>query len=206
MRCWTPTGKEIQLCGHGLLCCAHYWQSQWPDGVVLEMNGVKVGCRNRGGINWLSFPCIDITSVAVPDWAQILRGQIPAHAALAGPEDGYIILEMPNSCDLTSLQAPGALLCEHSQRSMIVTRRVSADTALCGETMQFRYFAPQHGVPEDTATGSAMRVLAAYWQMRGAGTMLQALQRSGDGGWLASHIENDRTWIGGHVARDKVAA
>ena len=93
-----------------------------------------------------------------------------------------------------------------SQRSLIVARRVSAHTSLRGENIQYRYFAPQHGVPEDIATGSAMRVVAAYWQSRGVGDNLMALQRSADGGWLQSRIKDGRTWIGGRVMDDREAA
>ena len=170
------------------------------------MNGVTVHSENRDGVNWVSFPCLDTSAAEVPDWAEALLGQAPQRAAQAGPEDGYTIVEMPEACDLALLKAPGEALSDRSQRSLIVTRKVSTDTTLCGETIQYRYFAPQHGVPEDIATGSAMRVLAAYWQARGAGDELQALQRSAEGGWLASRIENGRTWIGGHVIDDRKAA
>jgi hypothetical protein len=47
-----------------------------------------------------------------------------------------------------------------------------------------------------------MRVISAYWQARGVGDKLRALQRSADGGWLASRMEKDRTWIGGRVIED----
>ncbi len=83
---------------------------------------------------------------------------------------------------------------------------MAPDQARCGENIQYRYFAPQFGVPEDSATGSAMRVLAAYWQQRGYGDEQRALQRSAAGGWLLSRVEGERTWIGGHVQDDTEAA
>ena len=107
----------------------------------------------------------------------------------------------PDACELTSLPVPDASLAADSQRSLIVTRRVSAETSLLGEAIQYRYFAPQHGVPEDSATGSA-----SYWQQHSAGDELLALQRSKQGGWLASRIDRDRTWIGGRVVEDPTEA
>ena len=203
VRCWTPTGVEIQLCGHGLLCCANVWQSYWNSPCVLEMNGMKAHCDNREGIGWVSLPTLQTRHCAVPDWAAGLLGGTPVHAALAGSEDGYLVLAMPGDCDLATLTAPAEQLECHTRRSLIVTRRVSAQISLRGETIQYRYFAPQHGVPEDTATGSAMRVLAAYWQQRSGDKRLLALQRSSGGGWLQSRIDNAHTWIGGHVIKDE---
>ena len=206
VRCWTPTGKEIQLCGHGLLCCANYWQGRWASAGVLEMNGIEVYCEKRDGIDWVSFPTLKILECGVPNWAAHLLDALPDHAAEAGPADGYLVLAVPAERDIAKLAAPGSALEAYTARSLIITRRVSAATSLCGENIQFRYFAPQHGVPEDTATGSAMRVVAAYWRSRGAGDELRALQCSADGGWLQSRITNDRTWIGGRVIDDREAA
>lgn len=204
VRCWAPNGAEIELCGHGLLCCARHWQDQWGGNGVLQMNGMTVHFELRGGMHWVGFPSIGITACAVPGWAEALLGAAPLRAAEAGPPSGYLVLEMAGDCDPATLRAPGEGLAAHSARSLIVTRKVHAPDALIGETIQFRYFAPQHGVPEDTATGSAMRVLATYWQGRGAGNEQQALQRSADGGWLQSRIEGERTWIGGHVVAEQV--
>ena len=170
------------------------------------MGDIEISCAKRDGIDWVSFPTLTILECAMPDWAAHLVGAIPEHAAEAGPADGYLVLAVPAECDVATLPAPGDSLEDHTRRSLIVTRQVSAETALCGEEIQYRYFAPQHGVPEDTATGSAMRVVAAYWQSRGAGDELRALQCSADGGWLQSRITNDRTWIGGRVIDDREAA
>jgi predicted PhzF superfamily epimerase YddE/YHI9 len=206
VRCWTPTGREIQLCGHGLLCCGHYWLDRWQTDTILEMGGVEVPVEYQDGIDWASFPALETRDMGTPAWMAELLGQAPERAAEAGPADGYLVVEMAPDCDIAALPRPGAKLTCHSQRSLIVTREVPAAASLCGETVQYRYFAPQHGVPEDTATGSAMRVLASYWQSRGAGDQLQALQRSADGGWLLSRLDQDRTWIGGHVVEDRGAA
>jgi predicted PhzF superfamily epimerase YddE/YHI9 len=206
VRCWSPSGREIQLCGHGLLCSSHHWRSQWPHGAVISMGDIEVTTGHRDGLEWIAFPTSDVTRSDVPDWAERLLGQRPAHAAIAGPDNGYRVLEMPASCDIATLPSPGDALTTHSRRSLILTRQVAPGDALQGETMQYRYFAPQYGIAEDIATGSAMRILAAYWQRRGAGDQLQALQRSTDGGWLLSRIDGDRTWIGGRVIDDGEAA
>ncbi|MBT8061921.1 MAG: PhzF family phenazine biosynthesis protein, partial [Gammaproteobacteria bacterium] len=205
VRCWAPTGAEIELCGHGLLCCATHWQGRWGAHGVLEMNGMAVRFESRGGMQWVGFPNIETTACAVPDWAAELLGATPIRAAVAGPASGYLVLELAAGCDPAALRAPGEALAAHSARSLIVTRGVTAADSLHGETIQSRYFAPQYGVPEDAATGSAMRVLASYWHSRGEGSEQKALQRSAAGGWLESRIEGEHTWIGGHVVVEEAA-
>ena len=179
--------------------CANVWLNTGSSHESLEMNGITVRFESQQGISWLAFPSIEVKAVALPDWVNALLGATPEQAATAGPENGYLIVEMAADCDLAALPAPGDALTERSTRSLIVTRRATGDDSLQGETIQFRYFAPQFGVPEDTATGSAMRVLASYWRYRGEGDEQKALQRSTGGGWLESRIEGERTWIGGHV-------
>lgn len=168
----------------------------------LKMGDEEVLFEQDEGVDWLGFPDLETRPVAIPPWVNGLLGQTPRHAAIAGPEGGYLVLETDPDCELATLPPPGDALAAHSRRSLILTRRVTAGDARCGENIQLRYFAPQWGNPEDTATGSAMRVLAAYWQQRGAGDALRALQCSRDGGWLLSRIAQGRTWVGGRVIDD----
>ena len=129
-------------------------------------------------------------------------------AATAGDSRGYLVLEFTPQTPIETLTAPGARLARHSARALIVTVRSQApgDTrapAGAGHDdlpeVALRYFAPQYGVPEDAATGSAMRVLAHFWQQRGLDRNLRARQRSRAGGLLFSRIGTRCTWVGGHV-------
>ena len=137
--------------------------------------------------------------------AVLALGLVLGACAEAGDSAGYLVLEWPADTDLTSLDPPGDSLRLHTTRALIATCRVSPSASLAGEDIQLRYFAPQYGVDEDAATGSAMRVLASYWQQRGLGNHLQGLQRSARGGWLFSRLENARVWVGG-IVRHKGAA
>jgi predicted PhzF superfamily epimerase YddE/YHI9 len=66
------------------------------------------------------------------------------------------------------------------------------------DAIQLRYFAPQYGVPEDTATGSALRVLAEYWSPRF--TRLTAEQCSPAGGLLLAQWTPDHIDVGGRCS------
>lgn len=157
----------------------------------------EIPCNAQQSINWLAFPTFAIEAVDVPGWAEDILGLRPQRAAVAGPEDGYLVLETAANNNLPEASPPGDALATYTRRALILTCRTTASAS--GEDIHYRYFAPQYGTAEDIATGSAMRVLAAYWNTRGAGAALSALQCSAEGGWLLSRLEGDLTWIGGHV-------
>ena len=160
----------------------------------------EVPCNAEQGINWLAFPTLATEPLDVPGWAEDTLGLRPQRAAVAGPEDGYLILEAAADTNLYAARPPGDALATHTRRALILT--CSTATSPNGEDIHYRYFAPQYGSAEDIATGSAMRVLAPYWNARGEGPELSALQCSAEGGWLYSRFEGGITRIGGHVEQD----
>src|SRR5205807_3579360 len=62
-----------------------------------------------------------------------------------------------------------------------------------------RYFAPNYGVDEDPATGSAHCVLTPYWAARLGKERMTARQISVRGGELACTLRGDRVTIAGHA-------
>jgi len=199
VHCRTANSAPIRVCGHGLLCCAALWLDRWRAGGALLSDGLTVACESRGGETWLAMPAAPLERCAVPDWAGQVLGITPIRCARAGQADDYLVLELAKDTDLTRVAAPDATLESLTRRALIVTCRVSQTAAVCGEDIQFRYFAPQYGVAEDTATGSAMRVLNGYWLTTGAQSVLRALQRSAAGGLLLGRLQGDRSWVGGRV-------
>ena len=84
---------------------------------------------------------------------------------------------------------------EHTQRAVIATQQ-SRDADY---DYNFRYFAPQHGVNEDKATGSAHRVLVSYWHQYLNKCNFKARQYSIEGAELIGRIEGGDVWISGNV-------
>lgn len=196
VRCWAPGGHAIQLCGHGLLCTGAAWLRRGDGVATLVMNGLSVAFHAEDDLAWIGLPPIVTKPCRVPVWVREFFPEVPWRAALAGGDDGYLVLEWPAGFDLRSLPVPDYGLRRRTGRSLIATSMDRANPAI---DVQLRYFAPQHGVPEDTATGSAMRVLATYWRNRELADGLRAFQCSPQGGELRSRIRNDLTWIGGRV-------
>lgn len=199
VRCWSPTGIEIQCCGHGLLSAAALWDKHWGQAGTLEMGHSNVACRREARITWLGFATIECTDTPPPGWLFELMNRQSLRCAHAGGDDGYLISQFPAGTTLQDMAAPGTTLSNYSRRALIVTCEAPPQGLPTGTDFHFRYFAPQYGVPEDSATGSAMRVLARFWQHRGLGDTLTAHQCSAAGGILHSHVREDTTWVGGHV-------
>ena len=201
--CWGPSGRAIQCCGHGLLSCAAAWLADWGKGGLLLAGDTEIPFKGDAGLVWLAFPPAGIESCQVPAWTASILGEGAQQAALSGPDDGYLVLEYPPGTRLSGLRAPGAALEKKTARALIVSCRVTIQSALAEEQIHFRYFAPQYGMDEDAATGSAMRVLASYWQSRGLGDHLKAVQCSPEGGLLLSRMEDGHCWVGGHVIAEE---
>lgn len=199
VRCWGVTGMPIALCGHGLLSCAHTWLARWQAVGTLVMGHTEVQCQAAGPLVWLQFPLVDIATVTTdPRLAALLDAQ-PLACAHVGAADGYLIVELAPDFPLESIAAPGQRLQAITDRALIVTCASSTGLADADALIHCRYFAPQHGSAEDTATGSAMRILAQYWRAAGLGPRLVAYQCSPGGGLLYSAVEDNAVWIGGKV-------
>ncbi len=193
--CKTQDGRDIQCCGHGLLAAAHSWQLRMQcSEVSLLMNNSVIPSWGDQQTIWLQFSRLPTKRCAVPGWAeQVFPDQPqPVAAAICGNQKGYLVLQWPDGFDLHRLSCPTDDLSKKTQRALICT---SAQPSLADDAIQLRYFAPQYGVPEDDATGSAMRVLADYWSSRN--TALTARQCSGRGGFLLARSAQDHVEIGG---------
>lgn len=194
VRCFTQNHQVIQCCGHGLLCAASYWlkKKNWPQ-VTLVMNGSHILAQQINGCIQLTFPSMSCHDIDVPSWGENFWSQQAIKAAACGDDQSYLVLQWPDNTNLRALTRPGERLADFSQRALICTALQNQTSA---PTLQYRYFAPQYGVAEDIATGSAMRALAAYWSPQL--TELTAWQCSPDGGWLMSHYNDQHTQINGY--------
>ena len=201
--CYTAAGQAIQCCGHGLLSAAHSWLERLQcEELSLLMNNSLVSSWREQANTWLQFIRPPTTALVIPDWvAEIFPAQLqPVAAAISGDERGYLILQWPDGAMLKTLVPSLEQLADHTTRALICT---SAQPSQRTDAIQLRYFAPQYGVNEDTATGSAMRVLAAYWSHRYL--TLTAQQCSPKGGFLLSRITRTYAQIGGRCYSEPIS-
>ncbi len=199
--CFTPGGAAIQCCGHGLLAAGWYWLRQgMSEPLHLAMGRSIVPCRTGSGMLWLSFARLRGHSVRVPGWSEAVFGSRPRRAATVGSDQGYLVLEWPRSFPLETLPIPSPELSRYTSRAVIVCSRSDGRPG----AIRFRYFAPQYGVAEDAATGSAMRVLMDYWQQRYQVVSIEAFQCSPAGGIMSARVDADRIAVGGRVECSEV--
>jgi predicted PhzF superfamily epimerase YddE/YHI9 len=194
-RCYSEDVQLIQCCGHGLLAAAHSWQRRLQrDALSLSMNGSLVASSREGDVTWLRFAHLQILEQDVPEWLeQVFIGTRQAQAAaVAGGARDYLVLQWPDGFDLGRLPCPTVALADWTERALICT---SARPDWGEGVIQLRYFAPQYGVDEDAATGSAMRVLAQFWSSRFS--QLVAYQSSPAGGMLLSRCTATHVEVGG---------
>ena len=88
----------------------------------------------------------------------------------------------------------GAAL-EGGSRGVIVTAPCSSDA---GDVVS-RFFAPNHGIPEDPVTGSAHCMIVPYWAGRLGSETIHALQVSQRSGELHCRLRHDRIDIAGRA-------
>ena len=195
LRCYSPGGQLIQCCGHGLMAAAHAWMTRLgQDALTLFMQGSRVESWQSRGETWLRFSALEMQSCEVPAWVRDVLSipSNPVSAAYSGGSSEYMVLQWPDGFDLRSLTPPDETLANYTQRALICT---AARPEVADRAIELRYFAPQYGVREDAATGSAMRVLAAYWSSRF--DRLLGHQCSSSGGRLLSRWAPNYVEVGG---------
>lgn len=199
VQCTTPSGETIACCGHGLLAAAWHWQQRLQRShLKLRMNNSPVDSWREQHETWLRFKRRPTTICEVPTWfSSVFPAQSPPLAAAgAGGEQGYLVLQWPDGVDLKRIDPPLACLAGYTQRALICT---AAQPLAGDEAIQLRYFAPQYGVDEDIATGSAMHILADYWA--GRFQQLRARQCSNTGGDLLARVSAKHVEVGGLCQR-----
>lgn len=204
VRCFNG-GKLVRFCGHGILACAYLWRRMQRNHVDQSphtyVHRLKYGCRNceyfeRNDAAWVRSP--RVPSVVVPLPPDIARYVQPTPTAMAhaGGSKGYRLFEWPAGTDIAMVAIDPQWL-STGGRATIFTARENIKSQT---DFTLRYFAPQYGVDEDSATGSANAVLADYWQQQGFSGPFRGRQRSQAGGVILSAIESTTVVaIGGAV-------
>ncbi len=177
---FSQAGRIIRRCGSGVLAAAHAlcrelgleqcrvlqtrWQSIAFTATNLGFSFTAPSLRLREGIKL--------------QLAQNLFDRAPHSLCAAGGASDYLIAEFESAKQVRALQINPDIVTGRSRRALIAT----AASDLPGYDYVLRYFAPQYGVAEDAATGSANLMLAHYWQNKLNKSRVVGLQVSNAGG------------------------
>lgn len=197
LRWFTPT-IEVDLCGHATLAAAHVLFCERGETgaqlVFASRSGPLTVARRADDKLELDFPA---TPLSPETDASVIRSV--AAALGAAPEwlgrsrfDRFAVLRDIDAVralrpDLAHVAAAGG-------RGLVVTARGDASCDFAS-----RFFAPQSGIPEDPATGSAHCALAPYWAAALGRETLHARQLSARGAELWCTLAGDRVRIAGHA-------
>lgn len=178
---FSPTGHRIHFCGHGSLIAGWYVLAHLEEAADTLMFQSGYRCwevqRSNSADLKLVYARPEPVSVDMPEFAADCLGATPQAAAQVGTDEDYLILELGSAVAVQELQPDARMIAAATRRALIVTAVAdAADTDFV-----FRYFAPQYGDAEDTATGSAAVQLAAYWAPRLGAAWLTARQLSAGG-------------------------
>jgi len=185
LRWFTPT-SEVKFCGHATLASAH---ALGGTGAFHTHSG-RLACT-PGTDGWIEmdFPALPASEAPLPSAPAGLAW--PRWTGVAG-EDWLV--EVGSAQQVIDLSVDVAGIAALGRRGMIVTAAAEP-----GDPYDFvsRFFAPNIGIDEDPATGSAHCALAAYWAPRLGRDEMTGYQASPRGGTVKVRVQGDRVVVAG---------
>lgn len=191
---WFTPAAEVDLCGHATLASAH---ALWERGRLAAQSGARFHTRSgvliaerRDGWIELDFPSLPEEATIVPAELSRALGATPVYT---GKSRFDYLVQLDSEATLRGLRPDFALLRQVEGRGVIVTSRSESSAY----DFVSRYFAPNFGIDEDPATGSAHCVLAPFWASRLGKSEMTGYQASARGGVVRVRLEGDRVRLGG---------
>lgn len=190
IRWFTPL-TEVKLCGHATLASAYIlFEILNENGSTIHFtssSGSLYVKKEPNGLLTMNFPIAKMIPCSTP---QALWESLGAHPIECYKGDDYMAV-LDSEETLVGLQPDLRQMATLPVRGIIVTAR--------GDSCDFvsRFLAPQSGIDEDPATGSAHCATAPYWAKILKKNPLSAIQRSKREGHLSCQVTEDRVHITG---------
>ena len=196
LRWFTPT-TEVDLCGHATLASAWLLLGELDpelQSVAFETrSGTLIVQRGENGRHSMSLP----SDIIVPVEDASLPAKIGEALSTSAPLEVFqgrnMLAVFADAATIRAIKGPGEI------RGVIPRDKGLIATAKGDGGYDFvsRYFAPHHGVPEDSVTGSAHCALTPFWAARIGKTTLRARQASPRGGDLVCTDAGGQTILSG---------
>ena len=194
LRWFTPT-VEVELCGHATLASGYVvTHILAPDRHSVRFETLKAGpleVAREGDLLAMDFPAWPPERAPADRRILAALGKMPAESFVAR---GRTLAVYERAEDVAALKPDFAAMRAVPGADAIVTAPGVDDIDFVS-----RYFAPNFGVDEDPATGSAHCVLAPYWAKRLGKTQLEARQISARIGELSCTLRGDRITLAGRA-------
>jgi PhzF family phenazine biosynthesis protein len=190
LRWFTPL-VEVDLCGHATLATAHVmYTHEGYEGqkIVFNSRSGPLTVQRIGDGYSLDFPADVLAEVPLTKEISDCFDLKPK-IVFKGKTDYMLVYE--NESDIRKIQPNFDAIAKLPARGVIITSH--------GGTVDFvsRFFAPQCGINEDPATGSAHTSLAVYWSRTLAKKDFEAIQLSKRKGYVKCIFLGDRVELRG---------
>jgi len=192
---WFAGAQEINLCGHGSLAAAALVLAQQPDWPAVKLTSQYGELQiSRSELEFATE--LPVFSMTLPSWpAQRPNGLSALVHSLNLPAQSLVVMDCFATRDFvvvleTAAQVQAfvpdfaALRQLQPYHATILTAPLYATDGQSLVGYVLRYFAPNIGINEDLATGSAQCSLAPYWLARTSAPCLQVQQLSAAGGYF----------------------
>jgi PhzF family phenazine biosynthesis protein len=199
LRWFTPT-TEVDLCGHATFASAWLLFAEFDpslDSVSFETrSGTLVVDRGANDRHSMSLPSDIVAALNDPKQAADVGEALGTRTPAELHTGKNILAVFRTAADIRNIKGPGD-----------IARAIPKDKGLIataegdnGYDFISRYFAPHHGVPEDSVTGSAHCALTPFWARRLGKETMRARQVSPRGGDLVCTDAGARTILAGPCA------
>ena len=194
---WFTPEVEIRLCGHATLASAfalwHSGKLAKDKSALFHTKSGELSCSLDGEAIRMDFPSEPPYEVTTHPNLETALGTKPVWV---GQNRFDLFVELPHAHDVRMLGPRMAAIAMLGGRGVIVTAP-SDDPAY---DFVSRFFAPQSGVPEDHATGSAHCALGPYWGDKLGKHELAAFQASPRGAVIGVALKGERVDLIGRCA------
>lgn len=197
IRWFTPT-IEVKLCGHATMASAHalFSKLDFPGDTIRfsSKSGILIVTRQGNRLN-MDFPTAEYQPVENPSQMSNTISKAIGHSPteIYQSEDLLVVLE--RGIDISQLDVDIEKLKSLPYRGVLVT--VQAADSNTDYDFFARFFAPNAGINEDPATGSAYTLLAPYWASQTGKNGFKARQLSARGADVICELKGDRVHISG---------
>jgi predicted PhzF superfamily epimerase YddE/YHI9 len=196
LRWFTPV-KEVRLCGHATLASAFVIFTELEPGrreVRFETLSGPLLVSRAGERIVMDFPARRLLPYLEPPDALIEGlGRMPVEVLEVETRRSYVAVYEDEDA-VRGLKPDFGLLAGLGHTIGVTAPGRDADCAS-------RYFAPDHGVPEDPVTGSIHCALVPYWAARLGKRQIHARQVSARGGELFCEARGERVTIAGYAVK-----
>ncbi len=194
LRWFTPT-VEVELCGHATLASGYVvTHILKPTTHSVRFDTLKAGpleVTRDGDLLAMDFPAWPPEPSPADPRILAALGKAPMQSFVGRGRNMFVY---QRAADVAALRPDFAMMRQVPGADAIVTAPGEDDIDFVS-----RYFAPNHGVDEDPATGSSHCVLTPYWAGRLGKQRLRAQQVSARIGDFICTLRGDRITLAGHA-------